>query len=462
MDRTRAIVLTDAWGPLDFADIDESENERPTEHYRRVNELATELGREVAGLPASLNLLLPDLVHGAGARLWAFGSGLAQAEGNRLERWLALVEAVRKTPLEQRNHNAICGFIAGLHQAEPQLCTRLLDSFLDDPDLEPWLPVAQSSVPINSDCIQRLVRSLQKKTTSVANFSVLAGGRCLDELDLNEFAVLIDSIRKKPKGFSVACDILSMRLHTADSHQVEKSKFGEIGRAILQDIEFSDNDNMQDYRLTEIAKVSLHGTAGEVVAATICTRLRSALERHEIFHLEPDQFVRTLFSLQPAVALNNLIGDLPDAKIGSFLIHSMSGRHDNKNPLDVIPDEVVIQWCNRRARPRFKLMSGLISFCRATADGRMEWTPLALKMLEGAPNPKVVLSNFIDRFSPSSWEGSRADIVEKNIPLLDQLRSDLDQKLKQFLLQKRLALRKEIDRCREWESRQLDRDESFE
>lgn len=42
-------------------------------------------------------------------------------------------------------------------------------------------------------------------------------------------------------------------------------------------------------------------------------------------------------------------------------------------------------------------------------------------MLKAAPNPGAVLEVFIGRFSPRSWSGSLAAILESRIALLDVL-----------------------------------------
>jgi hypothetical protein len=84
-------------------------------------------------------------------------------------------------------------------------------------------------------------------------------------------------------------------------------------------------------------------------------------------------------------------------------------------------------------------------------------------MLRKAPDRLAILKNFISRFTPSSWIGSRAAIVESRLPLLDQLRELMDQSFSESIRDARAELVDEIARSRKWETeRDSERDERFE
>lgn len=463
VSRTRAVVLTEAWGPLDFADT-ESDDDEPVERYERANNLAEELGESVASDENAFQALLPHLVSGRGGRLGAFGKGLARPAGNRTARWNALVEALKCIPDGQRNYGTLCGFMAGLHSAEPRLCNGLLDTLVGDPALGLWLPIVQISVPIDDEGVRRLLRLLDNDSTTVDNFRYLAGGRYLDGLDPSKLRLLTDAIRKKPNGFAVASDLLSMRLHSASKEERENPELAAVGRDLLQHLTFAPADNMQDHRLTQVATLSLRGPAGRPTAIAICERMKSAIENNSIYHLNCDQFVRTVLTLQPAAALDTLLGDSADtAKTGYTVIQDVARYHDQTNPLDGISDDTLVDWCNENPDFRYPLMSELVSFGQSPANGSQKWSSIALRILHEAPDPKIVLANFVDRFSPNQWEGSLSEHLERNLPLLNELNDHLRTELGDLALTKRIELQGEIDRLRERE-RMRDRygDESFE
>jgi hypothetical protein len=465
VNRTRAVVLTQAWGPLDYADVAESEIEnveQNMERYRRAAKTAEELGASVAGDDNSFQVLLPELVCGDGSRLRAFGIGLATPAGDRTARWNALVEAAQKPPEGRRNFGALEGFIEGVYRVEPALCDGFLDALTDDPVLGPWLPVLQTCVPINAAGVARLRLLLEADIAPVENFRHMAGGCYLDEMDAGELRLLIDAVRQKPRGFVVACDILSMRLHTAKGKEHDNPQLIEAARALLQGIVFENADNMQSYRLTEFAKFSLGGEAGAATVEAACKQLISAMSKGEIYRFDGEKFIPALFEAQPVAALDALLGgDLVAAKYGCQIIHNITVNHDN--PLDAVPDETLITWCDKDAALRYPMMSSVVSFSRGTDSGDQGWTSLALQMLERAPDAMVVLSSFADRFSPVMCEGSRAVYMAQRARLLDDLDSRFGDEIMAFAQARRIELQNEIDHHREWEAkRDRSRDESFE
>jgi hypothetical protein len=465
VSRTRAVVLTDAWGPLDYADIDQPENEEVggmMVRHERAMKTAQELGEEVALDNAAFQTLLPDLPRGgSGPRPAAFGIGLATPAGDRIARWNALADAVRQTAERERNYGVLNGFMAGLHNAEPSLCDSLLDALMGDPVLGQWLPVLQTCVPIDDAGAKRLRRMLDADVAPVERYRHLAGGRYLDAMNADDFKLLIDAIRNKPSGFAVACDVLSMRLHSEKDKQRKVPELAEAGRALLEGIVFEKADNMQDYRLTQIAKSSLGDEAGAATVAAVCRKLRSAVESHEIYRFDGDKFIPALFETQSIAALDGLFGgDATSAKPGYQIINEISLNHDN--PLDSVSDDTLIAWCDREPALRYPMMSCLISYSRDAVDGGQEWTPLALRMLERAPDANVVLSNFVERFSPVMCEGSRATYVEQRSRLLEGLDDRFGPALIS-LQEKRAELQAEVNHLRTWEAkRDRDRDESFE
>ena len=78
-------------------------------------------------------------------------------------------------------------------------------------------------------------------------------------------------------------------------------------------------------------------------------------------------------------------------------------------------------------------------------------------------DPIAVLEVFVHRFSPQSWSGSRAAIVELRIRLLDSLETHSNPAIANFVKEKRPQLEEEVARERKWETRRdQERDERFE
>jgi hypothetical protein len=84
-------------------------------------------------------------------------------------------------------------------------------------------------------------------------------------------------------------------------------------------------------------------------------------------------------------------------------------------------------------------------------------------MLKRAPDVLAVLKQFVGRFSPTSWMGSRAAIVEARLSLFGQLDELVDVSISEFIREARAELVEDIARSRKWETeRDSERDERFE
>lgn len=140
-----------------------------------------------------------------------------------------------------------------------------------------------------------------------------------------------------------------------------------------------------------------------------------------------------------------------------------SPSDQRKNPLDGVPIDKMLQWCDAKPRERYPAISRAVSYYTASKDGKLEWTPLAIEMLSRAPDPMAVLETFVGRFSPGSWSGSRAAIIETRLGLLDQLGQLKNMFPVGNITRIRSQLVDSIKQERKWENeRDSSRDERFE
>jgi hypothetical protein len=466
VEQVRAVVLTQAWAPLDFSDAEEvDENKSPLKRYERANVGAEELGKEVAKTPALLGSLLPDLVRGNAGRLVMFGKGLALSSANKQEVWDNLVKALAETPEGERNVGTLSGFLQGSNSVDTEFTESVLDAALDHETLSVWFPILQTSVGITSRGVARLKKSVALGKAPEEAFRHLAWGRASDALTGADLKELLLAIAAKPKGYAIATDILSMRLHSDDDKKVaHPPELVEAGRELLATAEFEDRDNMHDYRLRMIANASLAGKDGEATARTLCKRFKAALADYTVQPYHFDQLLYGLFTLQPQIALDVFFHSSTKPGEEVIGVDSFDDPSDRgKNPLDGAPDDVVLAWCNEGGQERYSALAQAISFFRQGKDTGPIWTPLALKMIEAATDPLEVLGIFVGRFEPRAWSGSRAAIIESRMRLLDELDKHSNPALAQLAAKKRFELEETIAATRKSETeRDSRRDESFE
>ncbi len=206
------------------------------------------------------------------------------------------------------------------------------------------------------------------------------------------------------------------------------------------------------------------GKAGEEAARSICKKFKQGLADYSVYAFHFDQLLEGLFKTQPRIALDVFFGNGAEDEENIVDVDSFDDISENrKNPLDAVTDDVVLDWCAQGSAERYVSIANAISCFRAGKDSPVGWTPIALKLLEVAPDPLAVLEVYIERFSPRSWSGSRAAIMESRVRLLDNLEHHSNPAIAARAVQKRPELQADVARTREWETmHDRERDERFE
>jgi hypothetical protein len=465
-EQVRAVVLTQRRSVFDYAEIDDDETQPKSlvAAYEKAYSVAEELGKAVCGDQALLSALLPDLVKGNAARLIPFGRGLALAAVDHRNIWDQLTQALAVTEENKRNAEALAGFLNGLSTIEPQLCEDLLEEAVSHEILGTWFPVLQSSVSISLAGAERLKRAVSLGTAQPGAFHFL----WRQDVSGDDLRTLVLSLAKQECGYKVAIDILCMRLESnrreAKQHPRE---LVDAGRTLLSSPDFNDRDNMLDYHLHTIANVCLRGADGSVAALALCERINKGLTDYTFSAYSYEQLLQSIFELQPRIALDVFFGGgtptdrFKRARLDFDVFDDPSDRR--KNPLDCIPHQEMLRWCDAKPAERYPTISRAVSYHSASKEGGIEWTPLAIEMLKRAPNPVTVLETFVDRFWPKLWSGSLAAIIESRLGLLDRLGEVKNASLEEFATRIRPQLVDDIDRMRKSEDEcDSARDERFE
>lgn len=471
IEQVRAVVLTKAWGALDYAELhdkdDDAEAERdPLAPMRKANEVAEALGRSLAADGDAFKVLAPELVCGDGARLFQLGRGLALAAQERRPYWDALIEVLRQAKDGERNIGALCGFVKGSHEAEPAFAQSLLDEAVTHPALGNRFPVLATSVPIDDDGIARLGKSLNAGLAPIGHYGQLSGGRACDGVGGAALRAFLLDLASRAGGFPVALDILAMRLHSdRDSKREPDPDLIVAGREMLSSAAFVPGDDMHDYRLRMVVVPCLSGNEGQDAARIFVKSFAEAARSITISASQYDQFLEGMLKVQTAVVLDELFAGDEKAQEATLAALDLSDDDDHrKNPLDAAPDEAVLAWCAGDPGRRFPFIARIASLFSAGGENApLEWRPLALSLLKGAPEMADVLRQFIARFRPMSWSGSRAAIIEARAALLDKLPMSLSPKAAALVAEERERLHQEITEERRHETAEdREQDETFE
>ena len=90
-----------------------------------------------------------------------------------------------------------------------------------------------------------------------------------------------------------------------------------------------------------------------------------------------------------------------------------------------MPEKDLLAWCDQEPQTRYPAIAQIITAYQRTSDSSTpQWTSIALRFLERAPDPSEILKEFVSQFLPfGGWSGSLGAILESNAALLDQLRA---------------------------------------
>jgi hypothetical protein len=438
LQKVRSIVLSD---DLMYIGID-STVDGSTDVQRsleQVQTVAIELGRAVAADQNALAALLPELVAGRGDQLWMFGRGLAEAAKEGRTAWNQLVTQLGITQKDKQNVQLLQGFLNALSTSEPELVSTLLDDSVGSEVLGPWYPVLQTSVGVDAIGVDRLIRSLDIRKAGIGIYRSLEMGGLTNQLSGADFNRLLSRIAAEPEGADIAIEILFMRISFAPD-QSSPSELIDIGCELMPRLTFKHRRQTDDYRLGIIARHCLIGEEGAAAVGEICRNLKDAVLKAETYAFYHADLLKILFSAQPLAALESLCGgDESELRLGVRILEEAAQLQ--RNPFDAIPETDLLRWCDRKPDARYPAAAaGVTPFQPSGAGGSLQWTNIARKLLDKAPDRVAVLRNFTDKFIPAAWVGSRAASIESKAQLLDDLASYPDPALVEFIAEERARL----------------------
>jgi hypothetical protein len=421
VDRVRGVVLEFGGGSLDLeiGDLDEKDFAGAA---ARMSATIEKLGKDVAVDDDAFMTLLPSLIRG-GSRVRPFGHALGSSTDKPYEVWQALLNEFTKA--DGARTSIIGGFLNGLQRRDAALADRLLDEALEHPSAGPCFPEIQASVTIDERGIERLHRALDLGIAPISQFYTLAEGQASDNIPGAAFRDLLLAISRTPGGNDVALEILSMRLFSeASDKRASAPEVTDAGRALLKAYEFRKRhgrSNHQDRELGNIAQVSLKGENGIRIVRQIVRNMMAAIDRYDIHAHNQGDLLASLLLVHPTTVLDEMLsGDEKAQGKGAQVFQDLI-RFRN-SPLDVVPNETLVEWCDRDPAVRYTLIAASATlFKRPANDKPHEWTPLALQLVAGAPEPRAVFKEIAQQLHPRSWSGSLATKLESRLRLLEQL-----------------------------------------
>jgi len=436
----RSIVLSNGLSGVGLDSEDDRKNDVASA-IARVEAKAQDLGRAITSDDGAFSEVLPELVTGEG-QLWSFGRGLAEAAEEPASIWNRLVAQLTKTDESKRKLEVLGGFLNVLHAKEPDLADLLLDNALNAEVLSSYFPLLQTTVGIDERGLNRLRRSLTLGRAPIRLYRCLSGGRATDPIAPLELKSLLLEIAAKPGGWDVAIDILYMRLFSEESQKrIPAPEIVDAGRELMISMEFTRSNTLQEYRLGIICKHCLTGDRGAEIVRSLCRKFGESVAKYETYAFYHEELLQGLFGVQPIAAFDGLFSAEmpPDRPGGITVLHEIGELRGN--PLYAIPADELLSWCDQQPHVRYAAIAAVIApFYSQSDKGQQQWTSVALKLIERAPEPVEVLKRFVARMIPTSWVGSRSAIIQSNASLLDDFAEHPDPAVQEFIATEKAKL----------------------
>lgn len=450
-DQVRAIVLSES---VTFAGMDSKDDENPDDvsfTMNRIEDRAEELGRAVGANRPALVELLPELLIG-GERVWHFGRGLAQSADDVKELWDTIARHASTMPGTKHPVALLGGVLTWLKDADPQLANSLLDVAIENEALIASYPWFQAQVGIDAGGIQRLTRSLAVGAIPVRAYANIVVGHATKAVPGADLGTFLLTLSEKSGGLDVAIQILYMRILSEGGETPRNSGLVETARQLMSRLTFTEGSGQEDFRLQVLCRYSLQGDGSADAVLRIGRKLGESTAKHETYTFYHEGLITELFRAQPLAALNGFCAGVEQAgsSIASALVDLGRLR---LNPVHHLPENELLAWCERDPAVRCPAAAGVVSmFGTSPIPGVPGWSNVALGLLKKAPDKSAVLREFISRFTPHMWSGSRSATIASNARLLDQLNTEGEPELAEFIAKAKTDLARVIEASRELEA----------
>lgn len=463
LERARTYVLTDRRLNFDLED-DFDEDENATAQWQRIQNTTRQIGAAVAQDMTVFKELLPELVSRHHDRLGIFGEGLADGCEDRKNMWQMFYEQVENTPPEKRQITVLSGFLSSCAMHDANLYHSILDSLLEDELLGQWFLYFQMSSEIDKKGIERLHKALDEGVSYVYAFERLAWGSWHEAIDDDDLAELMQKLITKEGGIRAVIEILNMRFHRKkDEAKTYSQNLILVSRKVLLQYDYQEEQNRNDhpdYRLAQIADVSLCGETGILPTIELCQHLAEGFQEYRIYSFHYPRLLGKLAEIHPAIFLDAFIGN--DDYIFRRMRFNDLERADS--PVNQIPESVIIDWCERAPDIRYPLIvSSMQMYSKSKDSEDLCWHPILPTIFDKSPNLQAVLSQLEKEIYPMSWSGSQSDAMARRLVLFTKLFEHPNSEIRDWAVEQHQKLRLAIEVEREHELKEhQERFERFE
>ncbi|KPH81623.1 hypothetical protein [Bosea vaviloviae] len=459
----RTIVLSPggAYPSLDDGDEDGDDAAPMASHERRAKQ-AQSLGFSLASDGPTLRVLLPELVQGAHGRQFECGMGLAEGALDRGAIWHDLLEAFCNAAPDQRHAGMLAGFLRYLKSVDADFVEAQLDAIMAVPELMDASPYIHCALGLDDRGMARLVKLIEARPESARFFDVLQYGGATAPVAAASLAALLDRIAVAPNGMRIALGILHMRcFHNRSNKRPFEPDLIAFAQTLILQWRPHNDDQQLDYRLADLIVACAKARVPSGFGREICANIVEACAKNHFYSFYFPRVVASLYKFYPMEVLEVFYGD---DNIKRFTLGFHRDSENRDNPAGKLPAWAIHEWCSKSPATRYPLVAGIMPLFGKQEEGPVLGRhPIADEILDSAPDKLAVVDAIVEALPPTSWSGSRAEIIAARANVLREWQRHSDPNVASYVTKKLLAIDEEVAKLRAWElERDREQDERFE
>jgi hypothetical protein len=401
--------------------------------YERTAAEAIELGKSATLESDLLPTLLTDLLQkDTNSKVYQFGVGVGKNHKSCHELLNQAKDLIKNGNKNQFNLMFIRGVIYGWYNVKPDEVSKFLDDAISDDVWGERFPELQTQVFLDDYAHARLMKSLELGLAPIRQYINLAYVSVIDSLSISKICSLISAIDKMPdNGAHVALDLLYMVVYSAKEKSEEyRTELIKFCIKFLQEFNWAKFDHSNDnesLHLGTVLEYALESNASEKDVSIILQKLVDIKKIKEIgYSYRKGDLLKPFFRLHPKLTLDTIY--FPDNDGNYYAVLNMLSNWCI-DPIDkgltTISSDAFLEWCEISPSDRFVFAAYTCQLFEKSVDteghANLNLSNIAKKVFNKAEDKEKVLKIFVDRFYPSSWSGSLANVLRDRQPLIDQL-----------------------------------------
>lgn len=405
-----------------------------------------DLGADIARSESDFKALLRDMLTVSHHELVTLGRGLADGCDDCRRMWGDFHSNLSGIAKDKQILAVPAGFITGVAQNPKtrHIAVEILEQVVTDDIFARFYPRLEPFNEKLEGAAGRVQRSIDFGKAPAHEYKFLAWGGHHKIFNDETLAGIVNSLMSIPNGIDAAIEILSMRFYNeGEGHTHTNPAIIKCCRDVVGRMSFSYRDMSGgiSHSVGKIVGASFRGSDAEPAARKLCQKLARALQKGKL-HAE-HYILHPLAQMHPEIFLDEFLV-IKD----TFYLNEISSA------VAKIEDHIV-DWCEKHPAERYPQAAVAVRSCRTAENKKKEFTPIAQRIINNAPDKAKVLKHLWRGFYPMIYSGSRVPIIDGQLELCATLQKHDNPEVVQWAKRQEKYLKEE----RQWALENEDKDD---